>query len=45
MDLQKVEWGGDMDWIDLTQNRDSWVGPCKIGNEPSGSIKYEKLLD
>jgi hypothetical protein len=23
MDLQEVRWG-DMDWIDLTQDRDSW---------------------
>jgi len=23
MDLQEVEWG-DMDWIDLAENRDGW---------------------
>jgi hypothetical protein len=34
MDLKEIRWDG-MDWIDLTQNRDS----CKHGNETSGSIK------
>jgi len=41
MDLQEVEWGGGMDWIDLAQSRDS----CRSGNEPSGSIKCGEFLD
>jgi len=24
MDLYEVEWGRDIDWIDLAQNRDTW---------------------
>jgi len=24
MDLQKVEWGGGMNWIDLAQDTDRW---------------------
>jgi hypothetical protein len=24
MDLREVEWGGDMDWINLAQDRDRW---------------------
>ena len=24
MDLQEVEWGGVMDWIDVAQDRDKW---------------------
>jgi hypothetical protein len=24
IDLQKVGWGGGIDWIDLAQNRDRW---------------------
>jgi hypothetical protein len=24
MDLRKVGWGGGVDWIDLTQDRDRW---------------------
>ena len=24
MDLQKVRWGGSMDWIALAQDRDRW---------------------
>jgi hypothetical protein len=24
MDLQKLGWGGDIDWIDLDQDRDRW---------------------
>ena len=32
---------GDMEWIDLAQDRDT----CKGGNEPSGSTKYGEFLD
>jgi hypothetical protein len=24
MDLRVVGWGGDMDWVDLAQDRDRW---------------------
>jgi hypothetical protein len=24
MDLQEVGWGGGMDWIDMSQDRDRW---------------------
>lgn len=26
MDLQQVGWGGDTDWTDLVQDRDTWQG-------------------
>ena len=39
MDLPEVEWGGGMDWTDVTQNRDRWRAVVRGGNEPSGSIK------
>jgi hypothetical protein len=35
---------GDMDLIDLVQNRDGWRA-CECGNEPSGSTKCGKFLD
>jgi hypothetical protein len=35
MDLAEVGWG-DVDWIGLTQDRES---SCEFGIEPSGSIK------
>jgi hypothetical protein len=35
MDLQEVGWG-DMDWIDMGQDRDIWWA--------SGSIKLEEFL-
>jgi hypothetical protein len=34
MDLVEVGWG-DMDWIGLAQDRDSF---CEFGIEPTGSI-------
>jgi len=34
---------GDMDWIDLAQNKD--MGSCECGNEPSGCIKCGEFLD
>jgi hypothetical protein len=30
---------GDIDWIDLAQDRDQWRD-VERGNEPSASIKY-----
>jgi hypothetical protein len=37
MDLVQVGWG-DVDWIGLAQDRDSWSS-CEFGTEPSGSMK------
>jgi hypothetical protein len=42
--LQKIGCG-DMDWIELAQDRDRWRGTCECGNEPSGSIKRWEILD
>jgi hypothetical protein len=36
---------GDMDWIDLVQDRDRWLGTCECGNKLSGSIKCGEFLD
>jgi hypothetical protein len=44
MDLQDVGWG-NMDWIDLAQDRDRWRTLVNAVNEPSGSIKCGQLLD
>jgi hypothetical protein len=38
-------WDGDMDWIDMTQDRDRWIGSCEYGDEPSGSIKCGEFLE
>jgi hypothetical protein len=35
------KWKGDMDWINLAQDRDN----CKNCNELSGSIKCRELAD
>jgi hypothetical protein len=36
---------GDMDWIDLAQDRDRWRGSCKCGIELPGSIKCGEFLN
>jgi hypothetical protein len=44
MDLTETGRRG-MDWTDLAQERDQWrEGSCGHGNEPSGFIKYWKVL-
>ena len=30
---------GGLDWIELAQDRDSWLGTCECSNEPLDSIK------
>jgi len=42
MEVQEVGCGY-MDWIRLAQDRDRRRSEC--GNEPSGSVKCEKVLD
>ena len=44
MDLLEVGCG-DMNWIELAQDRDRGTGTCECGNEPSGSIKCEAFRD
>jgi len=44
MDLQEVGCG-DMDWIELAEDRGQVAGTCECGNEPSGSIKCGEFLD
>ena len=39
------EVGGGMDWIDLTQDRDRFVGCCEFGIESLGFIKCGQFLD
>ena len=41
MDLLDVGCGG-MYWIDLAQDRVMW---CKLGNEPSCTVKCREFLD
>ena len=41
--LQKVGYE-DIDWIELSQDGDSWGGTHECGNEPSGSIKCREFL-
>jgi hypothetical protein len=43
MDIRDIK--GDMDWIDLAQDRYQWRGSCEHGNEPSSSIKYWGILE
>ena len=39
------KWDGDMDRIDLDQDRDKFAGTCEGGNEYSGSKKCREFLD
>jgi hypothetical protein len=36
---------GDMEWIELAQDRDRLGDTCECGNELSGSIKCREFLD
>ena len=44
MDLQEVG-RGDMEWIELAQDRVQVVGPCECGNEFSYPIKCGEFHD
>jgi len=44
MDIEEVELGGGMNWIDLAQDRNRW-GSCECGKEPSGSVKCGEFID
>jgi hypothetical protein len=44
MDLTELGWS-DMDWIQLTQDRDQWMISCEHRDEPSGSIKCWEVLE
>jgi hypothetical protein len=44
MDLLEVGWG-DMDWTDLTQDRDRWWALVNAKKEPLGSIKWQEFRD
>jgi hypothetical protein len=35
---------GDMDWIDLTEDKGSMEGSYESDNERSGSIKFWEIL-
>ena len=34
-----------MNWIELAQDRDRWLGTCECGNEPLRFIKCGEVLD
>jgi hypothetical protein len=44
MYFREIGWDG-MDRIDLAQDNDQWRGYCERSNEPSGSIKFWKILE
>ena len=44
MDLQEVGCG-DVDWIELAEDRERWRGSCDSDNEHSDSIKCGEFLD
>jgi hypothetical protein len=44
MDLREIGWG-DMDWIDLAQDRDQWRALGEHGYEFLGSVKCWKILE
>jgi len=44
MDLQEVGCG-DMDWIDLAEDKGQVADTCECGNELGTSTKYGELLD
>jgi hypothetical protein len=44
MDLREI-WWGNMDWIDLAEDKGLVEGSCEHGSEPSGSIKCWDVLE
>ena len=36
---------GNMDWIDLAQDRERFAGSCECGDELFGSINCEEVLE
>jgi hypothetical protein len=44
MDLREIRWG-DMDWIDLPQDRDQWRALVNTVMNPPGSIKCWEVLE
>jgi hypothetical protein len=42
--LREIKWG-DMDWIDLAQDRDQWRWSCEHSNETLGFIKCWEILE
>jgi hypothetical protein len=44
VDLREIRCG-DMDWIDLAQDMDQWVGYCEHSNEHSGATKCWEILE
>ena len=44
MDVQEVGWG-DMEWLDLAQDRDRWRALVKVVMNLRGSAKCGEFLD
>jgi hypothetical protein len=44
IDLREIEWG-DMDWINLTQDREQWRALVNTAMNLRGSIKYWEILE
>jgi hypothetical protein len=43
-DLVEIGWG-DVGWIYLVQDRETWRVLCERGNEISGSIKCQETIE
>jgi hypothetical protein len=42
--LREIEWG-DVDWMQLAQDRNQWRAVVNTVNEPLGSVKGEEFFD
>jgi len=42
--MREIGWGG-ADWTHFIQNRDSWIGFCEYGIEPTDFIICGKFLE